>query len=127
MATNFSYTDSLKKHVHYFLENIHINFSRHMMQRDQILTTLRAHREELQEKYGVLKIILFGSVARNEATDHSDIDIAVELSSDGKTLHNYLELERYLSELLDAQVDLGFEDTIKPGIRETIESEMIYV
>jgi len=97
-----------------------------MIERQQILQIIRNHLKDLRNKYGVVRIGIFGSVSRNEATSHSDIDIAVELESNFKTLHNYLELERYLSQLLGAPVDLGIEGTLKPEVRERVHADMIY-
>ena len=98
-----------------------------MMNRERILSILRTHREELRNQFGVLEIAVFGSAVRDDMSAASDIDIAVELSREGKTLHNYLELERYLSRILEVPVDLGIKDTLKPEVRKAVESEMIYV
>ena len=49
------------------------------MKRDQALHMLSSHKAELEERYGVKKVGIFGSVARNSARDDSDIDIVVEM------------------------------------------------
>ena len=65
------------------------------MTKDEILITLEKEKPYLQEKYGVEKIGLFGSYARNEATQESDIDIYVELKENRfmllAGLWNYLD------------------------------------
>lgn len=53
--------------------------SNQTMQRDQALRILSSHKAELEERYGVKKVGIFGSVARNSARDDSDIDIVVEM------------------------------------------------
>jgi len=53
-----------------------------IMQREQILDILRLHKPELAAKYGVTRLGIFGSVARGEATDASDVDIVVEMPPD---------------------------------------------
>ena len=50
-----------------------------MLTREDILTILRDNKERFAEKYGVTKIGLFGSFARNEATEQSDVDVCVEM------------------------------------------------
>ncbi len=52
------------------------------MQREQVLNILSAHKQELSSKYGVRRLGIFGSVARDEATETSDIDIIVEMPPD---------------------------------------------
>jgi predicted nucleotidyltransferase len=95
--------------------------------KDEILEYLRQHRQELKEEYGVVKIGLFGSVARGEETDQSDVDIAVEMKSEYKTLRNFMGLKYRLEEAFDRPVDLGIESTIKPAVRDQVLKEMIYV
>jgi len=81
----------------------------------------------LQENFGVVKIGLFGSAVRNELSDVSDIDIAVELEEDYKTMKNFLSLNRQLEELFHMKVDLGIESALKPLARKFIEKEIIYI
>jgi len=50
-----------------------------MLTREDILTILRDNKERFAEQYGVTKLGLFGSFARNEATEESDVDICVEM------------------------------------------------
>ncbi len=49
------------------------------MNKNEIIAFLKAHKEEMRQKYGVNKIGLFGSCVRDEAQEDSDIDIAVEM------------------------------------------------
>ena len=50
------------------------------MKRDEIICILREHHQELEERYGVASLMLFGSVARDEATKTSDVDLLVEFN-----------------------------------------------
>jgi len=52
------------------------------MQRDTVLQALSAHKQEMSTRYGVTRLGIFGSVARNQATDTSDVDIVVEMPPD---------------------------------------------
>jgi len=81
----------------------------------------------LKNRFGVIKIGLFGSAIRGDATPASDIDIAVELDENHKTMNNFLELKRRLEALFQRKVDLGIESAIKPLARKFIEKEIVYV
>ncbi len=94
--------------------------------KDQILQYLREHKKELYDKYGVQKIGLFGSYAQDIADANSDIDIAVEITKNKKTLHNFLSLKRDLEKIFGKEVDLGIENNLKPLIKEKVEREIIY-
>ncbi|QFY90684.1 nucleotidyltransferase family protein [Magnetovirga frankeli] len=97
------------------------------MNRNEILDFLKTHRETLRLDYGVQKIALFGSYARGNATDDSDIDIAVELTEAKKTLSNFFGLKRYLEAQLGQRIDLGIESAMKPAVRETAKQDMLHV
>jgi predicted nucleotidyltransferase len=97
------------------------------MTRNEILDFLKVHREELRQVYGVRKIALFGSHARLAAREDSDIDIAVELFEEQKTLTNFFGLKRYLEEHLGRPVDLGIESAMKPIVKEAAQKDMLYV
>lgn len=94
---------------------------------NDILTFLRTHKDEMALRFGVVSVGLFGSYARGEARDDSDIDIAVELMPEKKTLGNFLGFRRYLEQQLGKTVDLGIESTLKPLAREMIAKEIIHV
>lgn len=96
------------------------------MTKDEILLFIRSHKRELQEKAGVRKIGLFGSFARGDYREDSDIDIAVELSDDNKA-DNYFRLLHFLEDNLQRRIDLGIESAIKPAIKERVKKEIIYV
>lgn len=96
------------------------------MNKQEIIKFLSSHKQELYEKYGVTRIGLFGSYARGEAKEGSDIDIAVEIESENK-FRSFFGLKRHLEAQLKNRVDLGIESTLKPIAKEYILKEIIYV
>ncbi len=95
------------------------------MNRKIILDFLAQHRDEIGSKYGVTKIGLFGSYARGEAREDSDVDIAVEIESDNK-FRSFFDLKYFLENGLNKKVDLGIESAIKPVAYRHIKEEIIY-
>lgn len=91
-----------------------------------ILDFLKKHKTELKENFGVVKIGLFGSYARDEATPKSDIDIAVEIKSKN-SFRSFFALLYFLENGLKNKVDLGIEHSLKPAVKESILKEIIYV
>ena len=78
------------------------------MDKQEILDFLISNKQELNKKYGVTSIGLFGSYARDEAKYDSDIDIAVEIKSRNK-FRSFFGLKMYLENHLNNKVDLGIE------------------
>ncbi len=71
----------------------------------------------------VSKLGLFGSMARGDATGHSDIDVLVEFSKE-KSLLGLVRLERELSEALGRKVDLVTAEALSPYIRDSVEEDL---
>jgi predicted nucleotidyltransferase len=78
----------------------------------------------LKEKYKVNKIGYFGSYARGEQKDDSDIDILVEFSEPIGL--EFVELKEYLEDVLNKKVDLVTVNALKPQLKEAILQEVIY-
>lgn len=97
------------------------------MKTDKITEFLAIHKEEMAQHFGVVKIGLFGSYARGEAVENSDIDIAIEMAADQKNLRNFLAFKRHLEETFGKKVDIGIESSLKDEARKSIEKEIIYV
>ena len=95
------------------------------MTREQILDFLKQHKQEMYDSFGVTRIGLFGSYARGDARDDSDIDVAIELVSN--TADSYFGLLHYLEDTFQKRVDLGIESNIKPIIKPYVLKEIIYV
>jgi len=96
------------------------------MTKQFILNFLKTHHSELRERFGVVKIGLFGSYARDEATAQSDIDLAVEIESKNH-FKSFFSLLYFLEDGLNSKIDLGIEHSLKPTIKESILKEIIYV
>jgi predicted nucleotidyltransferase len=94
--------------------------------RQDILASLKNLKKEVAKEYSVKTIGVFGSVARNEQTGQSDIDLLVEFSKPVGFV-TFMRLENFLSERLGKQVDLVTSDSLKPVIRQDVLSEVIYV
>ena len=86
---------------------------------------LRRHLPELQARYGVQSLGVFGSYVRGEARPRSDLDVLVELGDQPLSLLGFIGLENYLSDLLGVKVDLVERDTLKPAIGQRILAEVI--
>ena len=91
--------------------------------RDEILEALASQRA-LFERYGVSAVSLFGSVARGESTEGSDIDLLVEFSRP-IGLFQFVELKRALEEIFGRSVDLVTPKALKPQLRDQILKEAI--
>ncbi len=97
-----------------------------MKNRADIIATLKNAREDLYKRFLVRKIGIFGSVARNEQTDASDIDLLVEFAAPVGWV-TFMRLETYLSEKLGSKVDLVTPGSLKPAIRHEVLEQVIYV
>ncbi|HNN14619.1 MAG TPA: nucleotidyltransferase family protein [Anaerolineales bacterium] len=96
------------------------------MEQKVVLHTLKQKNSELITKFGVKSLLLFGSVARNEATSASDVDLLVEFDRP-VGYFGLFALQDYLEKLLGCPVDLGTPDSLKPYIKERIMGELIRV
>ncbi|KUK62552.1 MAG: Uncharacterized protein XE10_1564 [Methanoculleus marisnigri] len=90
------------------------------------LAQIRQNLRTIQERYGVARIGVFGSVVRNEATAASDIDILVEFQEGEETFDHFMDLKFYLEDLLGRRTDLVIADTLKPRIRGAVLDEVVY-
>ena len=93
---------------------------------EQIDQTLRQHFNKLQKQYSVKTLGIFGSYARGEATESSDIDVLVEFDGD-LTFDKYMNLKFFLEDLFVKKVDLVIKDDLKQQIKEKVLGETIYV
>ena len=95
------------------------------MTKEEILDVLKSHREELRQRYDIVKIGLFGSYAKESAGPESDIDIYVEFGK--RTLHNVAGAWNYLEEKLGKKVDLFYpHENVRPHMRESIGRETLF-
>ena len=90
------------------------------------IDTLYKLKQHLNEKFGIQKIAVFGSVARDEATQESDIDIAI-LEMKEKNYFKRVEAKYFLESQLHRKVDIGYFDTMRKIIQDEIKKDFIYV
>ena len=95
------------------------------LDRREALALLREHREELAERFGVRRLALFGSTARDEAGPDSDVDVLAAFDHAG--MHEYGGALEYLQELMGPRVDLIVESELRAEFRPYVEADAIYV
>ncbi len=96
------------------------------LQKDAVLTVLRRHKEEIRRRFGIEKMALFGSVARNEATVASDVDIAI-IQMRKKSYWLLLDFIEYASALLGCRVEAGFYESMRVPLQKWIKRDMVDV
>ena len=96
------------------------------MKQDAVLQILKQKNAELTKQFGVKSLLLFGSVARNEATATSDVDLLVEFNRP-VGYFGLFALQDYLEKLLGCRVDLGTPNSLKPYIKDRVMGELIRV
>ena len=95
------------------------------MTKNEILNFIETHREELKERYTLIKIGLFGSYAKDSATEESDIDLYAEFEE--KKFRNIAGAWNYLESSLGKKIDLVYSHkNMRPSLKESIEREVIY-
>ena len=94
-----------------------------MLTREEILLTLREQRTLLSRRYPIQRLALFGSWARGEAREDSDVDVLVEV--DPVIGLRFVELGDELERALGRRVDLVSRCAIKPSLWQQIEPELI--
>ena len=87
---------------------------------------LRERRDEIKARFGVRRLAIFGSAARAELTESSDVDVLVEFEGRA-TFDRFMDLKFYLEDLLARPVDLVTIKALRPELRPTIEAEAIDV
>jgi uncharacterized protein len=94
---------------------------------EEIVAYLRKNKDLFHDRFGVIRMGIFGSLVRNEQGPSSDIDMVVEIEKDKKNIHSFLQLKRVLEKDLAREIDLGFEHSLKPIVREKLKGQIIYV
>ena len=97
-----------------------------MKRLQDIKAALAKHKPEIQRKFKVKEIGIFGSYIRGKQKEKSDIDVLVEFS-EPVGLFKFMDLEEYLQTLFGVKVDLVSRKALKPHIGERILREVIYI
>ncbi|WP_295004179.1 nucleotidyltransferase family protein [Sulfurimonas sp.] len=99
-----------------------------MNTKQEILDFLKLNHSYIMEKYHITKIGLFGSFARDEQTQDSDVDLLIELEDGITDIYDLkISLNNYLSDAFERSVDLAREKYLKPYVKELILKDAIYV
>ena len=96
------------------------------MNRDEVIRFLSSHRQELEERFRVFSLALFGSTARGEAGPESDVDLLVEFR-ETPGLTEYMRLKFWLEDSLGRPVDLVMKKALKAWATPLVEAESIRV
>jgi predicted nucleotidyltransferase len=96
------------------------------MNQEQILEIVREYERTAPEEYGIIRLGIFGSVARNEITEESDVDVVVELKEPSYSAMAGIMID--LEELLKRPVDIvRYRKTLHPEFKKRIDAEVVYV
>lgn len=94
--------------------------------RDEAIRLLIGCKPGIQEKYGITAIGLFGSIARNQATETSDVDVVVQLLN--PDLFTLVHIKEELEAAFHRHVDvLQYREKMNPYLKRHIEQEAVYV
>ena len=96
------------------------------MDKQAVIRRLTDSIEEIRQRFSVKALSIFGSAARDEATDDSDVDVLVVFNQKAN-FDGFMDLKFYLEELLGTGVDLVTDKALRPQIRRAIEQEIIHV
>jgi len=96
------------------------------MEKKEVVDIIRSIKAEMESRYGVQRLGLFGSYVKERQRKKSDIDILVTFSRD-IDLFDFLDLREYLEGKLHSKVDLVMESALKPAIGKHILAEVEYV
>ena len=96
------------------------------MDKETVIRTLRAHEAELRAE-GISHVYLFGSVARGEADEKSDVDLFFDYDDPLFGLLDLMRVKRRFADMLPFSVDAMTRKSVHPRIREVVQSEAIRV
>ena len=98
-----------------------------MTDRDQILSFISQNKKLLRDRFHVTRIGLFGSYARGEQKDTSDIDLLVEFEDNTQDLYDLkIQLKAFFRDKFGIETDICREKYIKPRIKHSILKETVY-
>ncbi len=89
-----------------------------------VIDILKSHEGEIKKRFGVRRIGLFGSFARGEQKDTSDVDILVEFEE--QTFDNFMNLAFFLESLFSRRVELVTPDSLSPYIAPYVRKEVVW-
>jgi len=96
------------------------------MMKKEVVDIVRSCKPEMNSRYGVHRVGIFGSFVREQQKKRSDIDILVSFSIE-IDLFDFIDLRDFLQSRLKRKVDLVMESALKPAIGKRILAEVEYV
>jgi hypothetical protein len=95
--------------------------------KEQILSFILANEDTLRKQFHITKIGIFGSVARDEQHDTSDLDLLVEFEPGTAELYDLKQgIRDFFNQSLNIEVDICREKYIKPAFKDSILQEAFY-
>ena len=96
------------------------------MNRQEILIQLINHAGQIRQLFPVRELSIFGSVARDQADENSDVDVLVEFDKK-PNFDSFMDLKFYPEDLLGKQIDLVTRNALRPRMSQLIEQELIHI
>jgi predicted nucleotidyltransferase len=96
------------------------------MGKQEVVEIIRNNKSEIEMRFGVHRLGLFGSYVRDQQRKRSDVDLLVSFNRD-IDLFDFVDLREFLENKLHAKVDLVMESALKPAIGKRILAEVEYV
>jgi predicted nucleotidyltransferase len=93
--------------------------------KESIIEFLKQNKDYLEKKYHIKKIGLFGSYARDEAREDSDIDFVIK--TEKKSFRNRINLKYELEDIFKKRVDIGYISSLRSFVKKYVERDVIYV
>jgi predicted nucleotidyltransferase len=103
-----------------------LSYGGDVMNHKSLVSLVTTRREEIVRRFAIKKLGVFGSAARDQMHEGSDIDVLVEFQA-SPTFDASMDLQFYLEDLFHASVDVVIEDTVKSRMRPFIEKDLIRV
>jgi predicted nucleotidyltransferase len=98
-----------------------------MQNESAVLSFLKENKDIFKKEFHVSKIGLFGSYARGEATEQSDIDLLIEFDGEVDIFETKFMIREFIKKQLGKNVDICSEKYLKHYVKDEILSEVIYV
>ncbi|MEA2072248.1 MAG: nucleotidyltransferase domain-containing protein [Campylobacterota bacterium] len=97
-----------------------------MVNRDEILSILKHYKKDNINKYDIIELGLFGSIARDQASSNSDVDICIKTKT--PDMFALVHIKEELQKLLSNSIDIvRIRDRMNPYLKNRIDKEAIYV
>jgi len=91
-----------------------------------VIDILKEHDSFIKTQFGVRKIGVFGSFARGEEGEQSDLDILIEFEEGKKTFDNFMDLKFFLQDLFGRKIDIVTDKALRPQIKENVLRDVVY-